>query len=180
MGPRLPLVEIASRLASRPRSAPAQPLQTAASALAACIWNSSDRLEAEASLEGLHVLTRVRSDRQRVETRHDAALRDGESSIPIKGHQGQLRAIEGNQRHLRDGEAAEEPEHRRTPVIELDEQPSRLLLGRLVLGEAERVEIVQGHRVRNRLLERREVTRLASCAGVVEVAGSESRAERAS
>lgn len=169
MGPRLPLVEVASRLAvvltPHQRSRCGRRART-------CIWHSSDRLEAEtsleglrvlttlgdleaeASLEGLHVLTRVRSDRQRVETRHDAALRDGE--------------------------AAEEAEHRRTPVVELDEQPSRLLLGRLVLGEAEGVEIVQGHRVRNRLLERREVTRLASCAGVVEVAGSEPRAERAS
>jgi len=54
----------------------------------------------------------------------------------------------------------EEADHGKAAVVDLGDQTLRLLLGRLVLGELERVEQVERHRVRQ-LVERREVARLA-------------------
>ena len=59
----------------------------------------------------------------------------------------------------------EEADHSKAAVVDLGDQTLGLLLGRLVLGELERVEQVERHRVRQ-LVERREVARLAWWVGV--------------
>jgi len=64
-------------------------------------------------------------------------------------------------RRLGLGQEAHQPKHRKAAVVDLGEEALRLLLGRGRRGELERIEQVEGHRVRQ-LLEGGEVARLAA------------------
>merc|ERR1719353_1102107 len=85
--------------------------------------------------EGRHVLARVRREAERVEAGHDETLRGRDE--------------------------AKEADHREAAVVDLREELLLLLLGRELLGEAEGVEEVERHRVRDHL-EARVEARLAA------------------
>merc|ERR1719378_1012551 len=74
------------------------------------------------------------------------------------------------------GDEAEDAEHREAAVVHLGEQRLLLALGRELGGEAEGVPQVERHRVRELVLERREVARLAAAHVVLLAVGAEREA----
>mmetsp|Transcript_11492 Transcript_11492/g.29429 ORF Transcript_11492/g.29429 Transcript_11492/m.29429 type:complete len:268 (-) Transcript_11492:151-954(-) len=86
--------------------------------------------------EGSHWLARVLGDVERVEARHDQALRGGDE--------------------------ANDAEHRKAAVVDLGKQALGLTLRRRLRGEAEGIEEVEWNRVRHLALELRVVAGLAA------------------
>merc|ERR1712216_417335 len=87
-----------------------------------------------------------------VEGRHDVAR----VGLEAQGRQARHGALQ-----LRLGEEAEETDHGEAAVVDLGDEPLRLLLGGLVLGDLEGVVQVEWHWVRQ-LVEGGEVSRLAA------------------